>query len=57
MEIEMPQRSDIFGFIAANLTVLTPSGGSHFSRTTFRLPSLANHTTGLHEAFDGGIGA
>ncbi len=57
MEVEMPQGSDILRFIAANLAVLASAGCTRFSRTTFRLPSLAHHPTGLHETFHGGIGA
>jgi hypothetical protein len=57
MEVEMPQGSDILGFIAANLPVLTAAGCTLFSRTSFRLSSLAHHPLGLHETFDGGIRA
>ncbi len=57
MEVEMPQGSDILGFIAANLPVFTAAGCTLFSRAPFWLPSLAHHPTGLHETFYGGVGA
>jgi len=57
MEIEMPQGSDILGFIAANLPVFPAAGSTLLSRTTFRLSPLADHPLGLHETLDGGVGA
>ena len=57
MVIQMPQRPDIFGFIAAHLAVLTASDGTQFAWTAFRRPSLAHHAMGPHVAPDGGVGA
>ena len=58
VEIEMPQRPDVRGFVAADLARLSPSFGVGFAGALVqRNPGLFHQAVGLHVALDRGIRA
>ena len=58
VEIEMPQRPDVLGFVAANLARLSPSFGAGFAGALVqRNPRLSHQAVSLHVALDRGIRA
>ena len=57
VEIEMPQRSDVHGFIAVDLACLPPSFDEGFARAFVQLnPGLLHQAVSLQVALDRGIG-
>ena len=44
MEVEVPQRADVFGFVTADLAPLAPLGSQQFSRKFLRLQSRGLRT-------------
>ena len=57
VEIEMPQRPDVLGFVAADLSGLAPCFGAHFAGALAGTrPWLAQQAVSLHVPLDRGIG-
>jgi len=57
VEVEMPERPDVRGFVAADLSGLASCFGAHFAGTLAETkPRLAQPAVSLHVPLDRGIG-